>query len=133
MNSDSNAKKTQTDKNRNFNQSTHHALVGIITAFKEEANLRRDFVIAVVVLGAGYFARLHYLDWLFLILAIFMVLLAEFWNTVMEHFVDLLVDRQFHPLAKKIKDISAGSVLIGACLAVIIGCVVFGHALLYYF
>lgn len=133
MNSDYNAKKPQTTKNKSFIQSVRHALVGLVTGFKEEVNLRRDLLMAGLTIFLGVVCRLHYVDWLFLILAIFSVLLAEFWNTVVEHFVDLLVAHQFNPTAKKIKDISAASVLLSAGLALIIGAVIFGHAILTYF
>jgi len=132
MNSDYNAKKPQTTKNKSFYQSVRHALVGLVTGFKEELNLQRDLMMAALAIILGIICRLHYIDWLFLILAIFIVLLAEFWNTVVEHFVDLLVEHQFNPTAKKIKDISAASVLLSAVLALAIGAVVFGHAVLTY-
>ncbi|WP_208422779.1 diacylglycerol kinase family protein [Latilactobacillus fragifolii] len=129
MNLDYNGKKPQTDKNQHFRQSLCHALRGLWTAFKTEANLRRDGWFALIVIGLGVCCQLHYLDWLAIILAIFIVFMAEFWNTVMEHLVDLLVDHQYHPLAKQVKDISAASVLISAILALLIGVIVFGHAI----
>lgn len=129
MNLDYNGKKPQTGKNKHFWQSLRHALGGLWTAFKTEANLRRDVWFALIAIAFGIYCQLHYLDWLAIIFAIFIVFMAEFWNTVMEHLVDLLVDHQYHPLAKQIKDISAASVLISAILALLIGAIVFGNAI----
>ncbi|KRM22266.1 prokaryotic diacylglycerol kinase family protein [Latilactobacillus graminis DSM 20719] len=126
---DYNGKKPQTSKNKYFWQSLRHAIAGLFAAFKTEANLRRDIWLALIVVGLGIYYQLTYLEWLAIILAIFIVLMAEFWNTVIEYLVDLLVDHQFHPLAKQIKDISAASVLISAILALLIGIIVFGHAI----
>jgi undecaprenol kinase len=53
-----------------------------------------------------------------------LVWILEAINTAIEALVDLAAP-DFHPLAKKAKDIAAGGVLIGAILAVIIGALVF--------
>ncbi len=49
----------------------------------------------------------------------------EFLNTITENIVDLIVDHNYHILAKKAKDIAAGSVLITAAFTVIVAGIIF--------
>ena len=57
-----------------------------------------------------------------------MVIFAELVNTAMEAIVDL-VTQEFHPLAKRAKDIAAASVYTLAITAAIVGIIVFARAL----
>ena len=50
----------------------------------------------------------------------FLVLLMEILNTVVENTVDL-VSPDYHPLAKKVKDMAAALVLITSFFALIVG------------
>ena len=52
-------------KNREFTASFEFALTGIITAFKEERNMRKHLVSILVVL-AGLIFRVSATEWLFL-------------------------------------------------------------------
>lgn len=122
--------KPQTDKNHSFFQSFKHAARGIGFAIKHETNLRRDILIAVLVLLAAYFLHLPQTDFLWLILVSFLVFQAELWNSVAEYIVDLTTQHAYYPLAKVIKDLSAGIVLLTALFAVIVGAIVFIPALL---
>jgi len=58
-----------------------------------------------------------------------LVWLAEFLNTAFEVLVDL-ASPEIHPLAKISKDVGAASVLIAAILAVIIGILILGPAII---
>ena len=58
-------------KNREFTASFEFALTGIITAFKEERNMRKHLVSAILVVLAGLIFRVSATEWLFLLIAIF--------------------------------------------------------------
>ena len=49
----------------------------------------------------------------------------EFLNTIFENVVDLVTDYEYHPLAKKAKDIAAGAVLVTAFFAILIAAIIF--------
>lgn len=66
-----------------------------------------------------------------LIFAISLVIVAELFNTAIEKVVDLITDR-YHPLAKLVKDISAGAVLIAAINSIVVGYLLFFDKLSYY-
>lgn len=78
---------------------------------------------------AGLILQLTINEWLWLMLAIFLVLIAETLNTIVEAVVDLVVGQTYHELAKRAKDVAAGGVLLAALFAVIVGALVMLPAL----
>ncbi|MEJ2011973.1 MAG: diacylglycerol kinase family protein [Anaerolineales bacterium] len=68
-------------------------------------------------------------DWAILLLAIGLVWTAEFVNSSLEAIVDL-ASPEMHPLARVGKDVGAAAVLIAALIAIIIGALILGPALL---
>ena len=67
-------------KNRTLMSSMEFAITGIITAFKEERNMRKHMVSAILATLAGAVFRLSAMEWLFLFLAIFLAL--DLLNTI---------------------------------------------------
>lgn len=115
----------QVNKNRNFFQSLVHALDGVYGLVSTERNFRKHIVLATIAVMMGIWLQLSINEWLWITLAIFVVVVAEVLNTVVEAIVDLIVGYHYHDGAKKAKDVAAGGVLIAACFAVIIGCLIF--------
>ena len=60
-------------KNRDLISSLEFALTGIFTAIKEERNMRKHAVTALVVILAGFVFQVSRIEWLFLLLSIFLV------------------------------------------------------------
>lgn len=104
--------------------SFKYALDGIITAFKDQSNLKFQFCIALIVLALAYYFSISKIEWLILILTIGFVLTFELTNTAIEEIVDSFTDKE-HPAAKKAKDVAAAAVLIASVTAVIIGLIIF--------
>lgn len=104
--------------------SFKYALQGIISAIKEEPNLKIHFAIAVLVLGLSFSLQISRQDWISVILLIGFVFAVELTNTAIEAVVDAFTDKE-HPGAKLAKDISAGAVLIAALTAAITGILIF--------
>ncbi|GAX01779.1 diacylglycerol kinase family protein [Secundilactobacillus silagei] len=115
----------QVKKNKNFFQSLLHALSGIYSLVSTERNFRKHIVMAVMAVLLGIWLQLTVNEWLWITLAIFVVVVAEVLNTVVESIVDLIVGPHYHKEAKKAKDVAAGGVLIAAFFAVVIGCLIF--------
>ena len=101
------------------------ALTGIITAFKEERNMRKHLVSAILVVLAGLIFRVSATEWLFLLMAVFLVIALEIVNSAIENVVDLASNYHFSMLAKNAKDMAAGAVLVVSCYALITGMIVF--------
>ena len=104
--------------------SFRHAFDGIVYAFNSQPNLKIHFLIATCVLIAGWIAKITPVEWLFIIVAIFMVLIAEMVNTAMEQTVDLIT-KEWRENAKFAKDVTAGTVLFAAIGSVVIGLIIF--------
>ena len=73
---------------------------------------------------SGSILKVNNVEWCMLIIAIGFVMITEMINTSIEFLTDK-VSPDYHPLAKKVKDVAAGAVLIAALSAVAIGAIVF--------
>ena len=82
--------------------------------------MRVHVVVSVLVLAASLLVSVSALELAVLVVVILVVLAAEMLNTALEFTVDL-VTKEFHPLAKAAKDVSAGAVLVTSIGAVVVG------------
>lgn len=62
---------------------------------------------------------MNMVEWMFLTFATMLVIITEVINTAIEETINL-VTKQFHPIAKIAKDVSAGAVVLSALNALII-------------
>ena len=112
-------------------RSIQHATQGIIELLKSQHNARVHAVATLCVIVAGSFFGVSAWEWCSLILVITAVWVAEALNTAFEFLCDV-VSPDFHPLAKKAKDVAAGAVLLCALGAVAVGLIIFMPYLLSY-
>lgn len=101
-----------------------YAYQGCCTILKKDHNFLYHLIIAVLILIFGWAFSLNALEWLFIILAIFLVIITEAINTAIEYAVDLTTE-DYHINAKHAKDIAAFSVLLASFFAFIVGCIIF--------
>ena len=112
-------------KNRELMSSLDFAVSGLITAFKEERNMRKHAVSAILVILAGLVFQVSVTEWLFLLLSISLVVAFEIVNSAIENVVDLASDYHFSMLAKNAKDMAAGAVLFVSVFALLTGLIIF--------
>lgn len=105
-------------------ESFAYAIRGIMTAIVSGRNMKIHIVAALLVVMTGWWLGINRLEWVVVTICIFLVLIAETFNTAIEKSVDL-VTREYHPLAKHAKNLAAGAVLLAAINAVIIGLLIF--------
>ncbi|MEG0255672.1 MAG: diacylglycerol kinase family protein [Vagococcus sp.] len=117
--------KNKTTKNKTFIESFKHALYGIKTVMTEERNMKYHVSFSALVIMFGVLFHLDKMEWLFLLFTIFLVLVTETINTCFENLVDLVTNHAYHDLAKKVKDMAAGAVLLTALLACLVGAIIF--------
>ncbi|GAE30676.1 diacylglycerol kinase [Halalkalibacter hemicellulosilyticusJCM 9152] len=91
---------------------------------KHEQNMNIHFIVAVITLLGAYFLSVPLIHWLILLLVIAGMFALEIMNTAIERTVDL-VTNEYHPLAKRAKDIAAAGVFIYCFFAVVIGILIF--------
>lgn len=101
-----------------------YAFAGIKALFEKDFHFAGHLMIALAVTVMGFLFSLNAVEWLFIISAIFIVLITEIINTSLEYTVDLVTD-DYHELAKYAKDTSALAVLLSAFYAVITGLIIF--------
>lgn len=101
------------------------AVTGVVNAYKEERNMRKHMISALLAIIAGLVFQISALEWLFLLLSIFLVIAFEIINSAIENVVDLASDYHFSMLAKNAKDMAAGAVLVISVYALITGLIIF--------
>jgi diacylglycerol kinase (ATP) len=101
-------------------RSFNHAYRGLVYAVRTQRNMRFHVVVAAVVLVLSLLVGVSKLELAILVLVIAGVFVTEMLNTALEFTVDL-VTREYHPLAKLAKDVSAGAVLVASLVAVVVG------------
>ena len=103
--------------------SFKYAFEGIVSALKQEPNLKFHFLAALLVIIISFLLNISKSDWIIIIFLIGFVISVELTNTAIEAVVDHVIQTN-HPGAKLAKDISAGAVLIAAVTAAFIGAII---------
>ena len=84
-----------------------------------QSNIKKQLVIAVIVMLVSLFFDLNKAEFLCLMFTVVLIIVAEMINTAIETGVDLYTDL-YHPKAKIAKDVGAGAVVITAINAIIV-------------
>ena len=109
---------------KRFIKSFGYSIEGLKYAYKYEQSMLIHVIATVCVVCANVFFQVSGIEWLITLLAIGMVLSAELINSAIEAVVDL-VTLEEHPLAKIAKDCSSAATFVLACMAALIGVVVY--------
>ena len=113
---------------RNLIEAFRFALAGLWYTLRTQRNMRIHLAIAAIVAILGVWLKLSADHWALLALTSGLVLVSEMTNTVIEKSIDLVCP-EYHPLAKIIKDVMAGAVVLAAIVAVVVGLLVLGPPL----
>lgn len=111
-------------KRGNFIRSFNFAVQGIISSITTERNMKFHYLAAIGVIIFSLFFNLSRIEFMMMIFAITLVVVMELVNTAIERTIDLIT-QDYHPVAKLVKDISAGAVLISGINAIIIAYLLF--------
>ncbi len=109
---------------RTLLDSFNYALAGFVHALSTQRNMVIHCLTAVAVLVLGYYFQLPTGELAVLVVTVGLVISAEMINTALEVVVDLITE-EYHPLAKTAKNVAAGSVLLTALAATIVGFLLF--------
>jgi diacylglycerol kinase (ATP) len=101
-----------------------YSVKGALYLIKTEHSIQAQLFIALLFVIAGSYLGLSNTEWLFVLLAISLVLTAESLNSAIEKVADFI-----HPNYNKkiglIKDVSAGAVFFAALFALAVLCLVY--------
>jgi len=116
-------------KNGSIINSFKNAFYGLFSLLKTENNAKIHLIATITVLLISSFLPLSVFEWIFMMLVIFLVWIAELFNTSLEYLFNL-VEPNTNPVVKMGKDMSAAAVLITALFSVIVGVLILVPAIL---
>jgi len=114
---------------KSFFKSFGYAINGIKDTLKRQRNLRFDFFAGAVVLVLAIFLPLSTFEVLWIVFSVFVVIVFEMLNSLIEELMDLLYPI-FNEKIGRIKDLSAGIVLVTAVFALSVGLIILGKHLI---
>lgn len=105
-------------------QSFNYAGRGVKFFVSREQNAWIHITVAILVILAGIFFDITKTEWMTVIFCIGLVLSAEGFNTAIEYLCNVVSPERNEAIGR-VKDVAAGSVLICAIAAAIIGLIIF--------
>ncbi|MFZ3588194.1 diacylglycerol kinase family protein [Bacillus sp. DJP31] len=106
-------------------RSFGYAWEGILHAYSTEQNIRIHTLIGILVCIVAFFLDVTSTEWMIIFILIAGMISLELLNTAIERTIDLVTKKEYHPLAKQAKDLSAAAVFIFAIVSVMIGLIIF--------
>lgn len=104
--------------------SFNHAIDGVIYTVRTQRNMKIHMIATLLILASCLFFDVSKIEFLILAVTITMVIGAEMINTAIEAVVDMNTN-YYHPLAKIVKNVAAGAVLLTAVNALVVGYLIF--------
>jgi diacylglycerol kinase (ATP) len=99
--------------------ATKYSWQGIKAAWKHEAAFRQELVLALIGIPLAVWLSESTIELLWLILPLFILVMAELVNSAIEAVVDRISDEQ-HELAGRAKDIGSAIVFVAILLLLVI-------------
>jgi undecaprenol kinase/diacylglycerol kinase (ATP) len=111
-------------KEHTLSMAFYHAFKGLQNFFLQERNGKIQLLVACTIVAAAFAFKISPIEWVIVLLCIGLVLALEMINSAIEKLCDL-VHRDFHPVIKIVKDVSAAGVLWVSIVSTTIGCIIF--------
>ncbi|MCC7495649.1 MAG: diacylglycerol kinase [Fimbriimonadaceae bacterium] len=105
---------------RRFARSFRHAMDGVLDAYRSQRHMRAHFVFMACNAILALIYKLNAIEVAVLMLTITLVIFAEMINTVVEATLNLVCET-YHPIARFVKDVAAGAVLVTAVNSCLVG------------
>ncbi|MDY0077002.1 MAG: diacylglycerol kinase family protein [Bacteroidales bacterium] len=105
-------------------KSFSYAFNGLKLLLKEEHNSWIHLFAAFCVVIAGFIFDLSAFEWIAIVFAIGLVVTLELINSAIENIADF-VSPEKQAKIKKVKDLAAAAVLVGAVTALVVGLIIF--------
>jgi undecaprenol kinase len=105
---------------RSFRYASH----GFTHIWRQHQNIRFHIVMGGVAIALSYLLDISYLEYLFVLITIFFVIIAEMMNTAIEEMTNLITT-EHRKEAKIAKDVAAAAVFLSAAFSVIVGLIIF--------
>ena len=117
-------------KQQGFNSTFKNARKGMRLVLKSEINIRVHFCVAMAVLALAVVLDFSIERICILLLTICFVITTEMLNSAIEFSLDAVFHNRYSRLVGMAKDISAGAAMFSTVVAIVIGVLLFGSAIL---
>lgn len=111
-------------KRQNLLESFLAAFQGIAYAVRQERNMRIHLAAGLLAIALSLYFQVEKWEFMFVLAAVFLVLITEMINTSLEKVVDLST-RTYNNLARTVKNVAAGAVFCAAVFALFVAWLVF--------
>lgn len=105
-------------------KSVKYAAKGFWILITSENSIIAQVVIVIFMTIMGFIMHISATEWMFQLVVIGLVLVAEALNTAIEKIADF-IHPEYHKQIGRVKDISAGAVFFAAIFAIIIGLIIY--------
>ena len=107
--------------------ATGYSISGLRAAFINEAAFRQELLLIAILGVASFWLGENPLEWLILIMPLFLLLIVELLNSAVESTVDR-IGSEMHELAGRAKDLGSAAVMLSlALIAITWGVVAWRH------
>ncbi|MCM1266133.1 MAG: diacylglycerol kinase family protein [Candidatus Gastranaerophilales bacterium] len=117
-------------KSQGFRNTFRNARKGFRLVLKSERNLRIHLIVGSMVIATAIFLQFDVTKLCMLLFAISLVMVSEMINTAIEFTLDSYYHNKYNKMVGMAKDISAGAVMLSTVISVVIGCLLFGQAVI---
>ena len=104
----------------NLLNSFKYAIRGVLNATQGQRNIKIHWLAAGMIVMVGFYLDFNYVDWCIAVIMIGVVISAEVFNTAIEAIVNFISPEKKIE-AGRIKDLSAGAVLLVSVGALFVG------------
>ncbi len=102
-----------------------YAFAGVRYGLFHDKSIRFQALAGLCAVLAGFVFKIGLHEWLWVLLSIALVLMAEIFNSCLEKTIDY-ISLERNPQARLVKDMAAAAVLVVSCFAFIVALAVFG-------
>lgn len=102
-----------------------YAFIGVVNGIRQDSSIALQCVLGLITIVVCLFLPLSKIEWCLILIMIFLVITMEFLNSAIEETVNY-ISMERHPMAKKIKDLAAGAVLLMSICALCIAIIIIG-------
>lgn len=104
---------------KRITSAVRYSIQGLTFAWKNEEAFRQEFIMSVVLLIGATFLSESAIEYIILIVPVFIVLIVELLNSAIEAVVDRISDEK-HRLSGAAKDTGSAAVFVSVLLLIIV-------------
>ena len=101
-----------------------YSFQGFIYCYTHETSFIFETIGIVAIIVCGIIFEITFMQWIFALISMLLIMEIEFLNTAIEATVDL-VTQEYHPLAKVAKDCGSAATCMATFMAIIVNAIIF--------